>query len=291
MEYGTGAGQLSFVNATVEKELEEPAPFGPMAFRIHGGEAWVADSCNGRIFCLGADGKVKTTVSIPGIGSDAILADFALVPDKDRKITGIWVGDAQDSFVRHISVPDGKELAKFGGNGEGPGQFQQIQQIEISPGGKVYVGDFAKNKISVFDSTGKFLREQEWQSSGFVVNEKDRIFTVNFTDGKGFSLETLDPSGKSEKSISIGLPNCTNPRLWALDKEGNYWVSFIPAEGFQEKLDLYQFAPDGKQVSKNSFTPLGSMNRFLDFTSEGEKFLAEGDFDAAPKGNFVIRSF
>jgi len=58
-----------------------------------------------------------------------------------------------------VIAADGKVLAQVGGAGNEPGKIIQVNQLEVDAGGRLYVGDIGRSKLSVFTSTGSFLRE------------------------------------------------------------------------------------------------------------------------------------
>ena len=49
-------------------------------------------------------------------------------------------------------------IMKFGSEGIGAGQFKDARSIAIDGNGKIYVGDYSRNHVQVFDSTGKFIK-------------------------------------------------------------------------------------------------------------------------------------
>jgi len=79
----------------------------------------------------------------------------------------IYVADWGPNLVFKFS-PDGELLTKFGGDGNGPGQFGTFSPdfIAISPEGEIYAfdenetdADVEFDRVQVFDSDGNYLRE------------------------------------------------------------------------------------------------------------------------------------
>jgi DNA-binding beta-propeller fold protein YncE len=53
---------------------------------------------------------------------------------------------------------DGKELARFGSEGNGPGQFQLLTDIEVDADGNLYVGEYGGNdRISKFTAGFRYV--------------------------------------------------------------------------------------------------------------------------------------
>ena len=54
---------------------------------------------------------------------------------------------------------NGHHQYSFGSSGNGPGQFNNCEQICTAPDGLVYVSDEGNNRVQVFEQNGKFVRE------------------------------------------------------------------------------------------------------------------------------------
>jgi DNA-binding beta-propeller fold protein YncE len=67
--------------------------------------------------------------------------------------------------VRKYDVASGADLAHWGSNGSGPGQFNMAQGIAVDASGKVYVTDTYNNRVQVFDNNGVFLLQ--WGEYGY----------------------------------------------------------------------------------------------------------------------------
>lgn len=290
LKYGTGQAQVGYYNDKVNPKIEEASSLGPMAFRLDEGDLWLADSIGGRLLWLGAGGPLKAAMKVPGVGTDTLLEDFALVENQTGKVEAVWVADGADLFVRKLSVPAGKEVARVGGRGQEPGLFTQIHQLEVGPTGRLYVGDFGRSVIAVFDPAGKLLREIPWQRSGFAVDAQERLSTIVYIEGAGYVWHRYSAEGRLEKSIHLGLPAFQNPRLWWHEGDGGIAVSFIPAGGFRGVVTMHVFSPDGALLKRFSIRPTRGMNRYLSRGDDGVLWGAAADLDKAPKGAFRIMS-
>lgn len=290
LKYGTGQRQVGYYNDKVNPKMEEASPLGPMAFRLDDGELWLADSIGGRLLRLGSGGAPEAAMKVPGVGTDTLLEDIALVENQAGKVEAAWVADGADLFVRKLSVPAGKELARVGGRGQEPGLFTQIHQLEVGPTGRLYVGDFGRSVITVFDPAGKLLREIPWERSGFAIDAQERLSTIVYIEGSGYVWHQYSPEGRLEKAVHLGLPALQNPRLWWLDGNGGIAVSFIPAGGFRGVVTMHVFGPEGALLKRFSVKPAQGMNRYLARGDDGRLWCAVADLDKAPKGAFKIIS-
>ncbi len=59
----------------------------------------------------------------------------------------------------HKFDADGNFLKTWGGEGAGPGQFNQAHSIITDARGNLYVADRSNQRIQVFDADGTYLRE------------------------------------------------------------------------------------------------------------------------------------
>lgn len=80
------------------------------------------------------------------------LWDF--VVDADGRI---YIADTGDAVIRAFG-PDGRPLFRFGGKGEGPGEFRSPSYLGFRPDGNLLVLDFRSRRTSLFDPSGGFLK-------------------------------------------------------------------------------------------------------------------------------------
>lgn len=133
----------------------------------------------GEIVILGADGERA--------GSLKISPDLNL-NDVDRlAIDGagnLFLLDGRNYAVFKLSA-DGKFLNRFGGRGERlsnrapKGQFHgRPMDLAVDSQGRLYVAEI--DRISVFDSTGRFLKDfKTTQAFGLAFDDRDRLFVAS----------------------------------------------------------------------------------------------------------------
>ena len=289
LEYGKDPGKVSVFNSNTDSSFREDQPYGPMSFRIHKRNLWVLDSIGSKIYCFDSANHLRKSLNLTGFPENLILEDFALIPGSNGEPESVWIAEAALCEVRKISLGSGKELVKIGGNGNEAGKFLQINQLETDRTGRLYVGDIGRSVISVFTPYGELVREIPWQRSGFALDNQSRLHLIRYSESAGYFADVFTPKGQLEKSLHIGMPELTNPRLWAIAANGNMVLSFVPAAGFKGSLKLFELSPYGKIVRKLEFSPPGSMNRYL-AGSAGQIWLAEADFAAAPAGKFLVKT-
>jgi sugar lactone lactonase YvrE len=82
---------------------------------------------------------------------------------------------------------EGKFLNKFGGSGDGDGQFRAPSAIAVDGQGRVYVADF--KGVQVFDSDGRHLGviNVKGAASGMAFNDAGELFVVARTQVHKYS--------------------------------------------------------------------------------------------------------
>jgi len=90
----------------------------------------------------------------------------------------------------------GKFLKSWGGNGKGPGQFDQPHSIAVDGKGLVYVADRENRRVQVFDGDGKYLKEWKFAGlpCGFFVARDGQLY---LTSGFAGQILRLDANGKA----------------------------------------------------------------------------------------------
>ncbi len=159
------------------------------------GEVWVVDKNNNRVEKFGADGKFQLKFGTGGSGNGQLSAPTALAVDTQANLwvadsgnrrvqkfsaSGEYLakfgsqGTGNGQFSSYgprgialdaqgnIWVSDySTRIQKFAPSGEflkavGAGQLGESAALDVG-GGKVWVGDWANNRISVFSEAGEFL--------------------------------------------------------------------------------------------------------------------------------------
>lgn len=288
LDYGNEKGKVAFYNSNNTPKFAEDIPYGPLSFRVINNNLWVLDSIAGKLSCFDEKGNLVKTVVVPGLEGFKLLEDFALVGNDLNNPESVWIANAADNTIRKISIADGKVLAQVGGAGNEPGKIIQVNQIEVDAGGRLYVGDIGRSKLSVFTSTGSFLREYYWQSTGFVVDKYANLHLINYCENVGYFHRVYSSKGQLLNSTHLGFINNTNLKINSLTDDGSLILSMIPEDGYKGVLDLLKVSKCGEVLEKLQYVPPTSMNRYIQVAGN-KVFQAEANFETAPKTKFIVK--
>ena len=289
LAYGNEEGKVAFYNSTNNPNFKEDSPYGPLSFRVVNNKLWVLDSIAGKLSCFDENSKLTKSIVVPGLEGFKLLEDFALVGNDLDNPEAVWIANAADNLIRKISLADGKVIAQVGGMGNEPGKILQVNQLEADSGGRLYVGDIARSKLSVFSATGAFLREFPWQSTGFVVDKYANLHMIHYGENVGYYYRVYSPKGQLINSMHLGFINNTNAKLYQVDKDGSLILSMIPSTGFKGVMELLKINKFGVIKEKLQYIPSVSMNRYV-YVDGNRIFQAEADFETAPTSKFLIKT-
>lgn len=122
--------------------------------------------------------EVLTTLGSAGLGSEPLPDEFGgiggVVPDAEGNV---WIADALNDEIK-VFGPDGSFVRRFGRTGEGPGEFEGIQDL-------AWMGDVLLVLDGPLGRVGEVSREGEWLGSrqipGRISGPDVRFFPVNDT--------------------------------------------------------------------------------------------------------------
>ncbi|MFC1529107.1 6-bladed beta-propeller [Gemmatimonadota bacterium] len=78
----------------------------------------------------------------------------------------LYVVDARSTLL-HWFGPDGSHLGMFGTKGEGPGEFQVLQDC-IVDGGRLFINDPFLHRMNIFTMTGEFIESIPYSSTTVI---------------------------------------------------------------------------------------------------------------------------
>lgn len=143
------------------------------------GYIWVVDAPGHVVYKLNAEWKEVMRLGTKGVSGTGpntfnLPTDVAFAANGD-----VYVTDGYGSARVVKYSRDGKYLLQWGTRGTGPGEFRLPHNLVTDAQGRVYVTDRDNQRIEVFDSNGKFLRE--WtgtgEVSGLAITRDQRIWT------------------------------------------------------------------------------------------------------------------
>ena len=182
--------------------------FGDKMFtRSHGlkidrdGNLWATDVGGHVVVKLNPAGQVLLTLGTRGEAGEWNEAagsrklnqpnDVAIAANGDVFVVqGHTPGAKGDARVLKFDK-DGRFLKSWGGKGKEPGQFDVAHGIVIDPKGLLWVMDRENSRIQVFDTDGRFVREQKYKGLPCsVAFGRDEAFMVNGFTGQILRLDT-----------------------------------------------------------------------------------------------------
>lgn len=200
---------------------------------------WVTDVGSHQIFKFTHEGVLLMKLGEAGVPSND-TAHFNMPTGIAVTNDGsFYVSDGYgNSRVIKFSA-SGKYLFEFGKKGNEPGEFDIPHSIDLDKKGNVYVADRENDRVQVFDTNGKFLKQLANESFGYIYSVavdtmNNKILATDYLSNifrtKGSDVIVFDTAGNIEnrfgKSGLYDGPVCRYHDL-AVDKEGNIYVGDI----------------------------------------------------------------
>lgn len=147
---------------------------------------WVTDNADHQVMKFTRGGELLLTLGIKGhAGADAQTfnrpTDIAFAASGD-----FYVSDGYGNARVVKFSKDGKYLLDWGKRGSAPGEFNLPHSVQTDSKGLVYVSDRENNRIQIFDSNGKFLKQ--WSHLGatqsIFITPQDDIWVLTHRDNE-----------------------------------------------------------------------------------------------------------
>ncbi len=133
---------------------------------------WTVDQFSGQVIKFDPDGRIVMVMSrkpetLRVASSQRPLGAGAGTRGESFQGPTDVAWDSQGNFyvadgIRNARIakyePTGKWTMNWGTRGDGPGEFDVIQGIQIDAQDNIYVADYANRRIQVFDTQGNFRR-------------------------------------------------------------------------------------------------------------------------------------
>lgn len=211
----------------------------------------------------------------------------------------IYVLDGQAQEVR-VFGPDGAHIRTFGRKGAGPGELARALRIEFGPDGNLWVADPENNRVSVFDTTGRYVKGPS-MAGGFVImpwpgrfdrhgsyyypvplpsEEEFGIGLIRY-DSTVTPVDTLevpkDPVDREyfemrrDQSVAISSVPYTGSFRWQLAPDGTFW-GYLTGP-----YRMFDVTPDGDTLRTvtREFTPLPVTDEDMDQARENMKWFLD----------------
>jgi len=172
------------------------------------GNVWVVDAPGQVITKMNAAGHTLMTLGTRDKrGKSAtqfyLPTDIAFAPNGELIVTDGYGNDRVARFSK-----DGKFLGAFGMRGNGPGQFQLPHNVVVDAKGQIYVTDRDNQRIEIFDSSGKYLRQWEHVGglSSLIMTPDQHIWTgATLRDLDGKPVERLPGNGTDSRAHGAAM--------------------------------------------------------------------------------------
>jgi DNA-binding beta-propeller fold protein YncE len=219
----------------------EPGRFsGPLSLSIGpGGLIYVADTGNRRIQIFEKDGSYRFDFPLPAGKKPADPTGVAV----DLSSGLLAIVDNDNHTVRIVG-PDGKELTRWGGEGEGPGQFKYPFSCMIDIGGSVLVTDTLNSRIQFFTFNGDHQASlgdfglapgKLFRPSGVARDGAQRVWV---TDAFAGVIQVYDPRGSTWTTVALPAGRAWRPYRIAIDGRRVLVVEDVPG-----RLTLGEIGP------------------------------------------------
>ena len=197
--------------------------FGDRFTRAHGlridreGNLWATDVGAHTVMKFNPAGEVLLTIGTKGQGGawDEAAGTRLLNQPND-----VAIASNGDIFVAQGHTPGangdarvlkfdkaGKFITQWGGHGKEPGKFEVAHSIAFDSQGQLWVADRENQRIQVFDTGGKYVREMKYAGlpCAFEIG-RDYVYMVNGFAAQVLRLDlkgnVLAATGKSGKGLN-----------------------------------------------------------------------------------------
>lgn len=237
-ERGTGENQVG-----LHLEPGGDVPFGlfngPASFAVHDGIVHLLDTLNRRILRASKGGPIGQTA----LPKEMLGVDLTLAGSDYLVLDG-----AGPQAVKFSTA--GKELLRFGGPGDAPGLFRQVDQAGIDASGEILVLDWGVGGVvSRFSPEGRFLDRERAGTTVFTDPTGKRLRVEFHADTGDFVLFRGTRDGETEDALfkMEGQKSGANLDVVGVDGRGRVYLKrFRPPEAEVLRLD-----PTGKTESRH----------------------------------------
>lgn len=175
--------------------------------------------------------------------------------------------------------PTGATLARWGGPGKEPGQFERLEGVAVDPAGKVYAADSANGRLQRFAAPG----------------QPDRLWASQFGCSRvapaGVACQTVPQDASFHGNLAVGVDGAGN--VYVVD--GSYGIKkFAPSGGLAGRWGTFNSSEPGgfRQADGIAFDAQGNIyvadtqnNRVQKFAPDGAPLAQWGSKDGALRFN------
>lgn len=199
---------------------------------------YFTDAINHCVFKFDAAGELIMTLGTPGQESAVDGAPFRRPTDVAVASTGeFYVSDGYGNARVHKYSADGTLQHSWGEHGDGPGQFSISHGVRLDQQDRVWICDRENNRVQIFDSDGKFVREWtgllrpntihfDFERQVIYVAELGRRISIFAIDSDGFPGPMISHWSNPEPSETPGFWRGGPHGVWT-DSAGNLYVGEV----------------------------------------------------------------
>jgi DNA-binding beta-propeller fold protein YncE len=211
----------------------------PHAIRIDREQnVWITDNGDHQVMKFDRRGNLLLTLGTKGAaGTDDKTfnrpTDIAWAPNGDFYVSD---GYGNSRVVKFSKA--GKYMTAWGKKGAGPGEFNLPHSVAVDSKGQVYIADRENNRMQVFDSNGKFLKE--WKHLGSAQNvfitPKDEMWILTYRNA--VEIRTYDCLSGRIMRVDVGsgkiLGSMESPGHWLdVTSAGELFVGSLTGNVFR----------------------------------------------------------
>jgi hypothetical protein len=170
--------------------------------------------------------QVEEVLSIGSLDDDVLFQWVGISTDRR---SNIYVTDSLDYSVKKFDR-SGRLIARAGGKGQGPGEFQAPRQL-VYDDGFLYVTDQASLGLQVFDEELRFIKSipLDFPVTDIQVTPGGRIAVIAFYMSRASELCFLSSGGVVENRIPLGRKKgnvLMDSADFIIDGSGNICLAF-----------------------------------------------------------------
>ena len=202
-------------------------------------------------------------------GDDALLLGSIRSFDVDAR-GWIYALDDQTQAI-HVFDSGGILVHTVGGEGTGPGEFEQANALDLSTNGQIWVIEMQKGRLTFLDASGNYLNEARIGSSGWssfpypggmdLLGRYNAAVVVEVMDDYDLALARFDQDFFPLDTIPIPESAEPHEQFELITADGGVMGMGIP---FQGSL-VWRFSPSG-----HFWTLLTNKYELAEITASGE---------------------
>jgi len=164
----------------------------------------------------------------------------------------LYVLDSGNSLIKKFT-PEGRFLTSFGGEGQGPGEFQFMEGIAVDFSGQMYITDKGTNAVKIMSPEGEevdVLHPGGRPAKIGLLQSGEMVFTKSNQESDSLILiidkegKQIKGYGKDESYEDFDSYRYFNKVYFAIDNQDNIFIAYAT----RNKIEKYSLT-EGKVLS------------------------------------------